>query len=250
MKYLIIALLFFSSCKDNKNTSKNDSSLHTISKRIRPDVIIKNQLFHLKINGRNNPEKHVNVLGQYVTDRFEMSKNSVFLDGISDVIEVDNHPKINPKKALTISIWYQPDSYKGVGQNSIVWKGFDEYKAPYCQYLLSAIGNLYPSTPAVFKFGLSINGEFNQIQSLPNTWKPNLWYHITGTYDGEKMKLYINGKLVNQRVIKGELDLYDTPLLIGKTPLKEFYTSGIYDDFRLFDRPLTPEEITILYQER
>lgn len=249
MKYLFIALLFLSSCKDT-NETKKETKKEDIKINKRKDVQIKNETFHLKVDGRNLPEQKVNVLGQYTTDRFEEAKKSVFLDGVSDVIEIDNHENLNPKNALSISIWYKPDSYKGIGNNSILWKGFSEYKAPYAQYLFSAIGNLYPTKPGTFKFGLSIDGKLNQLQTKPNTWEPNKWYNLTGTYDGEKIMFYVNGKLVNQRAVKGKLDIYDSNLLIGKTAHKDFYTSGAFDDFRIFDRALTTQEVDLLFLEQ
>jgi hypothetical protein len=248
MKYLFIAILFLSSCKDlNKTKKETKKEVSNIEKR--KDITLKNETFHLKLDGRNFPEKKVEVYGAYVTNRFNENKKNVFLDGISDYIEIKNHENINPNKEITISIWYKPDSFKGVGNNSIVCKGFSEYKTPYAQYLFSATGNLYPIKPAVFKFGLSINNKLNQIKTKPNIWKPNIWYNITGTYDGNKMILYVNGALQNQRAVTGSLDTYNTPLLIGKTPFKELFTSGSYDDFRIFNRALTALEINQIYQE-
>lgn len=250
MRYLFALCFILISCSKNKSEkNETNNSLEIVEKKSRKTINIKNQLLHLKGDGRKSPENNISVYGQYTTDRFEENNKSVILDGISDYIEIENHPNVNSKKELTISIWYKPDSYKGIGQNAIVWKGSDKYEAPYCQYLFSAIGNLYPSTPAVFKFGLSIDGKFNQIQTKPNIWEPNKWYNIVGTYDGVKMILFVNGTLQNQRAIPGELNLYDTPVLIGKTPHKDFFTSGSYDDFRVFDRALTSGEIKILSEE-
>ncbi len=248
MKYLFIIFLFLVACKKPENNSpKAEVETH---KQTHKNISIDRELFHLKVDGRNNPEKNVDVLGQYVIDRFGKAKKAVFLDGISDVIEIKNQDDLNPEEALTIAIWYKPDSYKGNGSNAIVWKGYPEYKKPYAQYLFSATGNLYPNKFGVFKFGLSINGKLNQIQTKNNFWTADKWYHLTGTYDGHKMKFYINGKLVNQRAVTGTLDVYNTPLLIGKTLNKEFYTSGVFDDFRLFDKALTLAEINLLAQEK
>lgn len=64
------------------------------------------------------------------------------------------------------------------------------------------------------------------------------------------MKFYVNGKLVSQRAVTGTLDVYDTSVFIGKTPYKEYYTSGEFDDYRIFDRALTEEEVFTLYSEK
>lgn len=251
MRSLFVLFLILISCshKNPKDSETKNNPDEKIEIKSRPYINVKNQKFHLKVNGKTHLEKKVNVYGSYTHDRFKENNRAVFLDGVSDYIKIDNHPNVNSTNELTISIWYKPDSYKGVGQNVIICKSFNEYKTPYYQYLLSATGNLYPSSPAIFKFGLSIDGKFNQIQTKSNTWSPSNWYNIIGSYDGEIMSLYVNGDLQSHRDIHGKIDLYHTPVLIGKTPYKELYTSGTYDDFRLFDRALTTNEIKILSSE-
>ncbi len=247
--YFILCLLIFVSCKNNSENSNKNNKKQT-QNSVRKTISIKNETFHLKVDGRNDQLKVSDIFGEYTNDRFNKDKSCLFLDGISDFIEIDNIDEINSKKALTISIWYKPDSFKGVGQNSLVWKGFEGPEAPYCQYLISATGNLYHKSPGIFKFGLSINGKFHHVKTKENAWVPDQWYNITGTYNGVKMILYVNGKSVGERKISGEVNEYNTPVLIGKTPHKEFYTSGDYDDFRFFDRALSRKEVELIYSEK
>jgi hypothetical protein len=89
------------------------------------------------------------------------------------------------------------------------------------------------------------------------------WLHVAATYDGNKMKLYIDGTalpVVMYRYTAGTFEPVDSasikigsngePLLIGASNgdgIGNF--DGLIDDMRLFDRPLTPEEICALYTE-
>lgn len=254
MKYYTLLLLLFIvfSCKEkNSKIEKEQQEQTTNIKDIeRKDVSITNEVFYFQFNKNENERKSADIFGNHVTDRFNNNKESLKLDGISDFVEVFNTPDLNPEKEITISIWYKPDSYKGVGQNAIVWKGSETTKAPYCQYFISATGNLYPKKPGSFKLGLSIDGKFSHLVTKERVWEPGNWYNLTGTFDGVKMKFYVNGNLVNQRNIKGKLDVYETSLLIGKTPYKEYYTSGEYDDLRIFNRALTQEEVSLLSTEK
>lgn len=57
------------------------------------------------------------------------------------------------------------------------------------------------------------------------------------------MKLYLNGVLQNKKEVTGKLDIYNSNLAIGMNENLKIFTPGVYDDFRLFDRALTEQEI-------
>lgn len=253
MKFIFILMLFITlSCKENKtNNLKNIDNPNTAVTTIKRDSItISNTSYYLNFDKNSNKEKDIVLFGKYGLDRFNQNNASLQLDGISDLLEIDNLSELNPKEQITISIWYKPDSYKGTGQNAIIWKASENSDAPYCQYFFSATGNLYPKKPGAFKFGLSIDGNFSHLSTKEGVWEPAKWYNLTGTFDGNKMKFYVNGELSSQRNITGHLDNYNTTVLIGKTPYKEYYTSGQYDDFRLFNRALSKEEINKISTEK
>lgn len=247
--YTLIFFLIVLSCKENDTKIKKEQT-NTLQGIERKNVSIKNEVFHFQFNKNKNERKNADIFGKQVIDRFNIENETLQLDGISDFVEVFNSSNLNPEKEISISIWYKPDSYKGVGQNAIVWKPNENTKAPYCQYFFSATGNLYPKKPGSFKFGLSINGKFSHLVTKEKTWQPGIWYNLVGTYDGLKMKFYVNGELASQRNVQGELDIYDSSLLIGKTPYKEYYTSGEYDDLRIYDRALLQKEVSLLSTEK
>ncbi|MEJ6791717.1 MAG: LamG domain-containing protein [Lacinutrix sp.] len=251
MKYSVFLLfILIIACKEEKgNNSKTKKSIGVSDSRTRSVISIENEIFHLKLDKNNNKSNVTDIFGKHSIDRFKKTDGALKLDGISDMVEIYNIPEVNTKKQITISIWYKPDSYKGIGQNAIVWKGSLNTDKPYCQYLLSATGNLYHKNPGSFKLGFSINGKFSNLKTNERIWEPGGWYNLTGTYNGNKMKLYVNGNLVSQRTVIGSLDVYDTSVFIGKTPYKEYYTSGEFDDYRVFDRALTEEEVLTLYSE-
>lgn len=248
--YILVIVLVLLSCKDKKPEEKEELKKITFIKNERKEISIDNEKFYYRFNKNNNESKVSEFFGKYTTDRFKNEEQSAILDGVSDYVEVFNEPELNPKNEITISIWYKPDSFKGIGVNSIIWKGFQEDKKPFAQYYLTVTGDLYPKNNSSFKFGLSINGLLYQINTEPNSWITENWYNIVGTYNGSQMRLYVNGKLLGKRNVKGVLDNYDTNLFIGKIPHKEFYTPGEFDDLRVFDKWLSPQEISILYSEK
>lgn len=256
MKHCILLFFVISicSCKEEKTTSNDIKNNHSISQQDkelpRKEIDLEGNIFHLKMDAINDYKEISSFYGKYSIDRFNKENSCISLDGISDLFEINNIPQVNPQNELTISIWYKPDSYKGNGQNSIVWKGFTEYKKPFGQYYFTSVGNLYPKTPGTFRFGLSLNGKLSYLSTPASFWEPNNWYNLVGTYNGNQMKFYVNGELVKTKNVSGQLDIFDTYLLIGKTPHEEFYTSGLFDDFRIFERALSQNEISILYSEK
>jgi len=246
--YIILFVTLIFSCK--QKTSKDEVHSTVLDSSNRKKISLKNEVFHFQSNKNEYERKNADIFGNYVTDRFNKKNESIKLDGISDFIEIYNMPQLNPKNEITISTWYKPDPYKGVGQNAIIWKGSKSSEAPYCQYFFSSTGNLYRKNPGSFKLGFSIDGKFNRLTTKERIWEPGKWYNLIGTFDGTKMKFYVNGNLVSQRNVNGELDVYETPLLIGKTPYKEYYTSGEYDDLRIFNRALNQEEVSLLSTEK
>lgn len=248
MKYfiIIVCLLFFS-CKDKKKTSENNS---VKIEKVRKDISIADLIYHSAFDGIKNEGDYELYQGVYKLDRFNSNKKSLFLDGISDYGIIENNKNINPKNQMTISIWYKPDAYKGNGYNVILSKPNTEDKPQTNQYVISSIGNLYPNVPGTFKFFLTIDGKQHHVKTKPNTWLPNNWYLITATYDGSRMNLYVNGVLLAGRKVSGKIDIYNSNLFIGKTPYKEFYTSGSYDDLKIYDRALTQDEITAIYKNK
>ena len=79
----------------------------------------------------------------------------------------------------------------------------------------------------------------------------NTWYYIVGTYDGSKMRVYVNG------VLEGEEDesraLYPTStahLYLGRQPWSgfEYYFDGIIDEVRISNVARSESEIQAHYQ--
>lgn len=74
----------------------------------------------------------------------------------------------------------------------------------------------------------------------------NKLYHVTMTYNNSTIKFYIDGSLVS--TITGTLTHTDAKLLIGGVDFSANYTSdSIIDDFLIFNRALSAEEVQALY---
>jgi len=78
--------------------------------------------------------------------------------------------------------------------------------------------------------------------------EPNVWYHACFTHDGSKLKLYVNGILVNTVDAIGNIYLNNINVEIGKVAgLPTGYFNGIIDEVLIYNRALSEEEIKKLY---
>jgi RNA polymerase sigma factor (sigma-70 family) len=82
------------------------------------------------------------------------------------------------------------------------------------------------------------------------------WHFVAGSYDGQTVKIYIDGKLdtfwKNQKFMPMEHN--DTDIHIGQLavleppPYNEAYYDGLIDELRLYNRVLSDEEVQTLYR--
>lgn len=147
-------------------------------------------------------------------------------DGAEDldrVLNVPDAPGLRPGSALTVEAWFKPD------------KEHDETCDIWAKVLDSADASFGVSTHAFrVRAGGADHGEY--YGSMPVGW-----WHFAVTYDGSKLRLYAGGELAIEYEVTGDLDYDAGPLRIGGGTQNCF--SGIVDEFRLYRRALTAEEI-------
>jgi hypothetical protein len=74
------------------------------------------------------------------------------------------------------------------------------------------------------------------------------WLQVVVRYDGSTNYIgYINGVQVGARILGGILNTINTNINIGRSSLAGSYYFGYIDDVRIYNRALTPAEITTLY---
>jgi len=79
--------------------------------------------------------------------------------------------------------------------------------------------------------------------------KANEWTHVAGTYDGENIRTYINGKVAaEKKIAKKELVASNKTLSIGvRGDSKDVqWFNGLIDEVAIFDTALSEKEITAI----
>lgn len=102
----------------------------------------------------------------------------------------------------------------------------------------------------IFQFSAFISGTQRTVSTDTNTYTDGVWYHVVGTYDGDKQRIYIDGELAGTG-----------PTYTGGITLNAGYNffvgnwdggvqyphDGTISDVRVYNRALTAEEAQILY---
>ena len=78
--------------------------------------------------------------------------------------------------------------------------------------------------------------------------KPNVWYHLAATYDGENLKAYRDGVLVQDNAApSGDSDQEKLTLKLGRHGLAEWFFAGAVDEVCVFACALEADEVKALY---
>ena len=186
------------------------------------------------------------------TDRFGNANSAYSFDGVNDYISIQSTPNLNLNNSFTISCWINKQTLS----NNV------EYIISRERYLN---GISYGLSITDYKFQLGINNDFGSCgqscnisgQSSSNI-ETNNWLNLTASWDNSICKLYINGILSNSfsGVLNNGGNLLNSlqNLFIGKwmTNNNEYsfnYFNGAIDDVSIWNRALTQQEITQLYNQ-
>ncbi|MGB2806290.1 MAG: lamin tail domain-containing protein [Sedimentisphaerales bacterium] len=75
----------------------------------------------------------------------------------------------------------------------------------------------------------------------PETINADQWYHVAATNDGSNLKLYVDGRLKDSITSTGFTGVSDNAY-IGGEPFTPLYYTGLIDDVRIYERPVSESE--------
>ncbi len=184
----------------------------------------------------------------YVDGKFGQAAK---FDGSAAYIDVPHSPSLNLQQ-MTIAAWVYDI---GNGEQVVLFKG--RYNGEWHtnnqrQY------QLY-TTKTQAKFAVfSSDIDWKELTSNVDDTHINQWRHIVATYDGEKMKVFVNGQLDSEQEMATELFQPTNPESLtigaafnvnnGERGNEGFYRNGLIDDIRVYNRALSEDEVKQLYQ--
>ena len=160
-------------------------------------------------------------------------------------IEVDNNPSLNPTSTITVSVWFNPTVVTVSGAPAIVKKA--DASAGYTIELDGVSFKVH--------FAVCVGSPSCSWQATPLSAKlsVNTWYNAVGTYDGSKIRLFLNGVEVSSTTATGAIGTITGDLWFGNDPssplaeLREF--TGLVDEVSIYKEALTAYQIQNLYAQ-
>ncbi len=201
-------------------------------------------------------EEEITYLKDWVIDRMAwMDKNIAFdyfgeiiadkgeyalsFDGVDDYVDCGNDSTLAiTGKNITLEAWvnvneFRDESFKG----AIISRDQMVAGADY-GYVLRCGGTGYLD----FIFG---NGHWIGLQSPPDAITRDVWTHLAATYDGTKMKLYVNGKIVSEKAVTTTFKASPSiNLFIGNSPADRTRGfDGTIDEVRVWNKTRSENQI-------
>jgi LruC domain-containing protein len=185
------------------------------------DVLNGNQI--AEVNGG------FNATATDLTPASGMVGNCMDFNGSTSTAIAPHHPDLNPGEAFTMMAWVNTRENKttkivqkgdwdghGIGQGK--WDGWNAHVRSADQI----------THQVKWDEGLPIFGE---------------WYHLTMTYDGSALKLFVNGQFKGANVINKALNVNTRTFSIGSDNGSQKHFNGLIDEVKYFNTALSAIEI-------
>jgi hypothetical protein len=179
------------------------------------------------------------------TDRFGNIFHAVGLDGTSGYLNTST-PFFYPGNDFTISMWFKSENASQSKQTFFNTSPHEQLSVGYNWF---GNGTYDIATNDGTNWNICSNAANGLDTFSVNAIDPTTWNHFTMTYDGTTWNSYLNAVLVNTcntgTPASSISNLYFGSISAGP----QSFFAGFLDDIRVFDRALTSQEITQLFNE-
>ena len=188
-------------------------------------------------NGNNGTEHGATL----TTDRFGRA-GMAYLFGDGKYITVPNSTTLNPSLAITVSAWIDMRTFRQEHQSILSKLSSNWVPATGWSLRLTDTSDVWSHVQVV--------STVNNMRAFKRGPFSYGWLHIAFTYDGTKLRHYVNSIETSNYDVTGKILSNTTPLSIGvQTGVSIYYFPGAIDDIRIYNRALSTVEIQALYHE-
>ncbi|MDQ3562960.1 MAG: DUF1929 domain-containing protein, partial [Pseudomonadota bacterium] len=162
--------------------------------------------------------------------------SALVFNGTSARVNVPDAPTLDITAAMTLEAWVYPTA------TSTIWRTI--LAKEQTEDLAYALFAQAPTLP-VAGYNTSTTSANRQGAIGPSALPLNTWTHLAGTYDGNTVRLYVNGAEVANQPATGAIITSTHPLSIGSNTVWGQYFTGRLDEIRVYGRALSPAEIQV-----
>lgn len=165
--------------------------------------------------------------------------------GSGDYVTMGDINAFDTLGAMTLSMWVWAETWDyGTNWVELARKRVAGGDGPFAM-------RVFPSTsgnPRYVVFNLIGPGQAGYAAVADAILNARQWYHLAGTWDGNTVKLFVNGvQQTSTASYSGALLASAEPFAVGVgRPASDEFFNGFIDDVRVYDRALDPGEITLL----
>ncbi len=214
-------------------------------------VYVYNDGAYYPFNGNANDEGGGGSDGAVIgaaltTDLMEKPDSAFDFNGVDTLIEAPDSETLRiTNDCITMSVLVKLHEQ---GTNYIIQKGkIGCGVVMCCEYALLVCPDGTVCIDGENNTGTGTHWHLDSVQKL----QVNRWYHLTGVRNGNRLELYINGKLDAAATTDIGTNTSNTGLLrIGgrATGLTGTFCNGTIDEVRIYTRPLTGNEVKTLFE--
>ncbi|MBN1804638.1 MAG: hypothetical protein JW837_05265 [Sedimentisphaerales bacterium] len=152
-------------------------------------------------------------------------------DGNGDYVDFGNDPVFDITEQITLAIWVNANDLNNGEHNCWLGKGDNTY----------AIKHQSGNNIEFFIY----DGDWHSINYTTGLESLNgEWHHMAGTYDGEYLKLYIDGQLVDTVAYSSTIGTANHPVTMAEnSQATGRFFDGMLDDARIYNHAMTEAEI-------
>lgn len=161
----------------------------------------------------------VNVLDSVTT-------HSLSLNGTSGYVTVPNNSSIDISGPITIEAWIKVNALTGNYQDIVCRENWG---------VAGSGGGYEFAITNTGKVRLDLYQSHNQYTTAigGTTITTGTWHHVAGVFDGNQMRVYLNGVLDGSLSTTNGPASGTSPLNIGKSTYTTYYFGGLIDDVRI-----------------
>ena len=166
----------------------------------------------------------VNLYGQ------DLAGTALQFDGNNDFVMIDDHPSLNPSAQITLEAWVYSEQMDRGSWQEFIMKGGNSSSEPRQYYIRPR------RSEGRLEFRLHDTSDNSEGESSDSMLTNGVWHHVAGTYDGEEIRIYINGILQGSDSVRFMIQSSDQPLTFGRLgSISAEYFSGRLDEVRIWN---------------